>query len=50
MRIVLRSQHVFTKIHRPSEIYASAVKKNKPIKANMPLGSQAAAQGGSALL
>src|SRR5215813_7690104 len=38
------------KIHRPFDIYASAVKKNNPIKANMPLGSHAAAQGGSAPL
>src|SRR5262245_44670181 len=50
LRIVLRLQDLFGKIHRQSDIYASLVKKNNPIKANMLLGSQAAAQGGSAPL
>ena len=46
--ILIRLHHVFAKIH--PETYASAVKKNNPIKANMLLGIQAAAHGGSAPL
>src|SRR5262245_17968496 len=50
LRILIHLQpHVFAKIHQ-SEIYASAVKKNNPIKANMLFGIQAATQGGSAPL
>src|SRR4029453_4174563 len=41
--ILIRLHHVFAKIH--PETYASAVKKNNPIKPNMLLGIQAEAQG-----